>query len=112
MEPIRQNKVARLIQKEIASIFQHEANRLFRGKMITVTNARITPDLSIAKIYISIFPYKEDEKYIAYVNQQAKPLRNQLGKKIRHQVRIIPDLVFYRDDSIDYAERIEDLLKK
>lgn len=112
MEPIRQNKVARLIQKEIAEIFQHETNSLFPGKMVTVTAARVSPDLSIAKIYVSVFPYNKDEKYIDYINNQSKAIRNLLGKKIRHQLRIIPELVFYRDDSIDYASRIDELLKK
>ena len=112
MEPIRLNKVARLIQKEVAAIFQQEANGMFQGKMITVTTARVSPDLSVAKIYISIFPYKENEKYLTYINYQTKLIRNQLGKKIRHQLRIIPELIFYRDDSIDYADRIDKLLKK
>lgn len=111
MESIRQSKVARLIQKEIASVFQLETSILFPGKMITVTVVRVSPDLSVAKIYLSVFPFKRDDNFIEQVNQQAKNLRNMLAKKIKNQLRIIPELIFYRDDSIDYANRIDDLLK-
>ena len=110
MESIRQNKVARLLQKEIADIILKESNSLFPGKLLTVTVVRISPDMSIARVYISIFPYKEDEHYIEYVNQQSKHIRNQLGMHVRHQLRIIPELVFFRDDSLDYAGRIDELL--
>ncbi|NJK87696.1 MAG: 30S ribosome-binding factor RbfA, partial [Bacteroidales bacterium] len=106
------NKVARLIQKEIATVFQIEANSLFPGKMITVTVVRVSPDLSIAKVYLSVFPFKPEEKYIEYINEQSKHLRNGLAKKIKNQLRIVPELVFYRDDSIDYANRIDDLLNE
>lgn len=111
MESIRQNKVARLLQKEIADILIKEGNNLFRGKLITVTMVRISPDMSIARVYLSIFPYKEEENYVEYINQQSKHFRNQLGISVRHQLRIIPELVFFRDDSIDYAGRIDELLK-
>ncbi len=111
MESIRQNKVARLLQKEIANIFQRDMNSTYHGKMITVTVVRVTPDLGLAKVYLSIFPLKEDENFLHYINEQSKAIRNALGKKIRHQVRIVPELVFYRDDSLDYADRIDKLLK-
>jgi ribosome-binding factor A len=111
MESIRQSKVARLIQKEVAAIIQLESNILFPGRMITVTVVRISPDLSVAKIYLSIFPYKQDENFLDTVNQQSKHMRNILAKKIKNQLRIVPELIFYRDDSIDYAGRINDLLK-
>ena len=112
MGSIRQNKVARLLQREIADIFQYEHDNLFRGKMITVTIVRVAPDLSIARIYLSIFPFRKEENYIAYINQQSRFMRNQLGKKIRHQLRVVPELHFFHDDSIDYADRIDELLKK
>ena len=112
MESIRQNKVSRLLQTEIATVFQAEANNLFQGKLITITVVRISPDLSFAKVYLSIFPFKKDENYIDYINQQSKNIRTQLGKKIKNQLRIVPELAFYRDDSIDYASRIDELLKK
>ena len=112
MVSIRQNKIARLLQKEIAEIFQYEHGNLFKGKMITVTVVRVAPDLSMARIYLSIFPLKNEENYIAYINQQAKFMRNQLGKKVRHQLRIVPELHFFHDDSIDYAGRIDELLNQ
>ena len=112
MESIRQNKVARLLQKEVAEIILRETNNLFHGKLITVTVVRISPDMSVARVYLSIFPYKKEENYIEYINQQSKHIRNQLGMHVRHQLRIIPELVFFRDDSIDYAGRIDELLNQ
>lgn len=111
MESIRQNKIARLLQKELAEIFQKESRNLFNGKLITVTVVRVTPDLSLAKVYLSIFPFKENDDFTEIVNQSAKNIRNSLGKKIRHQLRIVPELVFYQDDSLDYIENINKLLK-
>ena len=111
METVRQNKVGRLIQKELASFFQAESRTLFDGKMITVTVVRVSPDLGIAKVYLSIFPIKKDENYLAVINEYGKMIRNALGRKIRHQVRVIPELAFYIDDSLDYLEHIDELLK-
>jgi ribosome-binding factor A len=111
MDSLRQNKISRLIQKELATFFQTESRNLFQGKMITVTQVRISPDLSLAKVYVSIFPFDEKEDFLSYITQRTKIIRNGLSQKIRHQVRIIPELVFYRDDSIDYADHIEKLLK-
>jgi ribosome-binding factor A len=111
MESLRQNKVSRLIQKELASFFQTESRTYFQGKMITVTQVRISPDLGLAKVYVSVFPWNEQEDFLEYIAQHTKIIRNALSHKIRHQVRIIPELVFYRDDSMEYANRIEKLLK-
>ena len=111
MESVRQSKVARLIQKELADYFQREGKNIFQGKLITVTVVRITPDLSLAKIYLSIFPADEKNNYIEHIEQYNKSIRNHLGKKIRHQVKKIPELVFRLDDSLDYADRIDELLK-
>jgi len=111
MDSLRQNKISRLIQKELASFFQTESRNHFQGKMITVTQVRISPDMSLAKVYISIFPLKENEDFLPYITQHTKIIRNGLAQKIRHPVRILPELVFYRDDSIDYADRIEKLLR-
>jgi ribosome-binding factor A len=111
LESLRQNKVARLVQKELASVFLSESKNLFKGKMITVTVVRVTSDLSLAKVYLSIFPVNKDENFIEVVNDHSKAIRNALGKSIRHQVRIIPELAFYLDDSIDYLDNIDKLLK-
>jgi ribosome-binding factor A len=112
MDSVRQNKIARLLQKELATFFQVESRNLFPGKMITVTMVRVSPDLGVAKVYLSVFPNKPDEDFIAGVSVHNKAIRNALGKSIRHQVRVIPELAFYIDDSMDYVERIDKLLKK
>ncbi|MBN1158302.1 MAG: 30S ribosome-binding factor RbfA [Bacteroidales bacterium] len=111
MESVRQSKVARLIQKELATFFQAESKSLFMGKIIGVTVVRISPDLSLARIYLSIYPLGKDEDFIAEINQHAKTIRNALGRSIRHQVKNIPELVFHLDDSLDYLEHIDELLK-
>lgn len=111
MESIRQNKIARLLQKELAEIFQKESRSLFNGKLVTVTVVRVAPDLSLAKVYLSIYPLKENDIITAIINQRTKAIRNLLGKRIRHQLRVIPELSFYQDDSLDYIDNISKLLK-
>ncbi len=111
MDSTRQQKVARLIQKELAEIFQQESRNMFGGKMISVTTVRVTPDLAMAKSYISIFPsdnYKEILKAIRIANPK---IRGLLGRKVGKQIRIIPELEFYVDDSLDYIDNINTLLK-
>jgi ribosome-binding factor A len=111
MDSVRQNKVARLIQKELAVFFQAQSRELFPGHMITVTVVRVSPDLGLAKAYLSIFPMKKEENILEQITDQAKHIRIVIGRNIRHQVRIIPELAFYIDDSIDYLEHIDRLLK-
>jgi ribosome-binding factor A len=111
MDSVRQNKIARLLQKELAVIFQTESRNLFPGRLITVTVVRVSPDLGFAKVYLSIYPHKKDEDIIAEVSQHSSMIRNALGRVIRHQVRVIPELAYYIDDSMDYVERIDKLLK-
>ncbi len=112
MAKTRQNKVARLIQKELGDIFQKESRQYYGGKMISVTVVRITPDLSIAKVYLSIYPAQRDKDPLFEVHANQSRLRYELGNRVRHQLRIIPELIFYVDDSLDYLENIEKLLKK
>jgi ribosome-binding factor A len=112
MESTRQQKFARLIQKEMAEIFLSEARGLFGNVMITVTVVRVSPDLSIAKIYVSLFPVKDKDKLLKNIREQTSKLRGILGTRIRQQARVVPELVFFLDDSIDYAEHIDKLLKK
>jgi len=113
MDTIRQNKISRLIQKELSEIIRIESiSRYDKSTIITITNVRVTADLSIAKVYISIFSSKIDKKTIFEdIDNSNKFFRLQLGKIIGKQVRIIPELRFYIDDSLDYVERIEQLLK-
>lgn len=111
MDSVRQNKIARLLQKELATYFQAESRNLFPGKMVTVTVVRVSPDLGLAKVYLSVFPHEKNEDFIARMSEHNKTIRTALGRNIRHQVRIIPELAFYIDDSMDYFERIDKLLK-
>lgn len=112
MTSTRQQKVARLIQKELGLLFQEMAKSVFSGKMITVTTVRMTPDLSLARVYLSIFPLEKEEDYISVIRDNYKMLRHEMGNRVRHQVRIIPELAFFLDDSLDYMDNIETLLKK
>lgn len=111
MDSIRQNKVSRLIQKELAEIFQHESRELFRGKMISVTVVRVSKDLSVAKIYLSIFPSEGNDEIMKLIKQASPQIRGLLGNKVGKQLRIIPELAFFVDDSLDYIDNIDNILK-
>ena len=114
MESTRQQKIARLIQKDLGAIFQQSSKELFNGAMITVTGVRVTKDLSIARISISIFPIGSSTKETIRdsIKENKTELRKRLGIKVKSQLRIIPDLDFFLDDSLDYIENIEKLLKQ
>jgi len=113
MTNIRQNKVARLIQKELSDIFLQNASAMFNNAMISVTVVRMSPDFSLAKVYLSIFNTQcSDQEVFENIQLQKKQIRNLLGQKIRKQVRIIPEIAFFIDDSLDYFNKIDDLLKK
>jgi ribosome-binding factor A len=108
----RQNKVAKQIQKDISDIIQMHAREFISGKMLTVTTVRISSDLSIARIYISVYPSSNSAETILLLNNHLGFFKNELGKKIRHQVKKIPEISFYLDDTLDYIENIDNLLKK
>lgn len=107
MSSIRQNKVARLLQKELSLIIQGKTNELFPGTMVSVTVIRVSPDLSFAKVYLSIFGNIEPKEGIKIANENASVIRGELGRKVGKQLRITPEVAFYLDDSIDYMEEIE-----
>lgn len=111
MATTRQEKVARQIQKDLGEIFQQKSRSHFENKMITVTVVRMSPDLLIAKAYLSIYPSKNSEKILELIREHANEIRYDLGNRIRHQVRKIPELKFFIDDSLDYIDRIDELLK-
>ena len=111
METTRQQKIARLIQKDLSNIFQTETRQM-RGVLVSVSAVRISSDLSVAKAYLSIFPSSKAEEIINNVNANASRLRYTLGTLERHQLRIIPELKFFIDDSLDYVENIDRLLKE
>ena len=110
MQETRQNKIARLLQKELSLIFQ-EQTRSMHGVMVSVTRVKISPDLSICTAYLSIFPSERGEELIQNITRNEKQVRYELGTRIRHQMRIVPELRFFIDDSLDYIERIDQLLK-
>ena len=114
MDSTRQNKAARLIHKEISDIFIVEGRGYYSNAMVTVTRARVTPDLSVAKIYLSIFVTGQNDKkdVLKNIETHNKEIRWHLGNRVKNQLRIIPELEFYIDDSLDYIENIENLLKK
>ena len=117
----RQNKVGRLLQKEIAELLDSTDFKVGKNAIVTVTMVRVSPDLSSARVFLSIFALGQsiaskedtDQKTIVLegINVRAKEVRTKLGNKIRHQVRIIPEISFYLDDSLDYEENIDNLLK-
>jgi ribosome-binding factor A len=111
METTRQNKVARLIQKDLGEIFQMMSRDMFSGNLITVTKVVVAPDLSIARAHLSLFGKTDKTELINEITHHKKAIRLQLGNRIHNQVRQIPDLEFFIDDSLDYIENIEKLLK-
>ncbi len=110
MDTTRQNKVSKLIQHEISMILLRRGNE-FPGKLISVTVVRVSPDLSLAKIYLSIFPAENSQETLQSVRETTSGIRYDLGNIIKNQVRKIPELAFFLDDSMDYAARIDELLK-
>lgn len=111
METTRQNKISRLIQKELSEIFLLQTKSM-NGVLVSVSAVRISPDMSIARVYLSVFPSERSQEIVKNINDNMKSLRYELGTRVRHQLRIIPELKFFVDDSLDYAERIDELLKK
>lgn len=111
METTRQNKISRLIQKELSEIFLLQTKSM-NGVLVSVSAVRISPDMSIARVYLSVFPSERSQEIVKNINDNMKSIRYELGTRVRHQLRIIPELKFFVDDSLDYAECIDELLKK
>jgi ribosome-binding factor A len=111
-ESTRQLKVSRLLQKELGTYFQREASSICHGKLITVTRVRITPDLSLARVYLSFFPSGQAKDDLIAVKARLKTIRTKLAQVVKNQLRIVPDLEFFIDDSLDYIYHIDDLMKK
>jgi len=111
MASIRQEKINGIIQEELSKIFQQESRSICLGAMVTVTTVRVSPDLSTAKIYVSIFGGKDNEATFESIKENGKQVRHRLSQITRHQLRRVPELTFYVDDSLDYANKIDELLK-
>lgn len=110
MQETRQARICRLLQKELSLIFQGQT-RMMHGVMVSVTRVKISPDLSICTAYLSVFPSERAEEIVDNIRKNDKSVRYELGTRVRNQLRIIPELRFFVDDSLDYIERIDELLK-
>ena len=111
MQETRQNRISRLLQKELAEIFQSQTRQM-HGVLVSVTRVRISPDLSICTAYLSIFPSEKGDEILNNITHNETASRYELGQRVRNQLRIVPDLRFFIDDSLDYIDRIDELLKK
>lgn len=112
METTRQQKISRQIQRDIADIFQKEAAALVRGSMVTVTTVRVSPDFGYAKIYVSVFPFDKGAAILEALKSNNWMIRRALGQRIRFQLKVVPELEFFIDDSLEYIENIDNLLKE
>ncbi len=108
----RQQKIARQIQRDIAEILQRDGAAIANGAMITVTTVRVSPDFGYAKVYFSIFPFSRSGEIMESLEKNNWLLRRELGKRIRNQLKIVPELQFFLDDSLEYIENIDTLLKE
>tara|TARA_B110000459_G_C16299812_1_gene354379 strand:- start:74 stop:409 length:336 start_codon:yes stop_codon:yes gene_type:complete len=111
MEGRRQEKIGNVLKQDLATLFQREAKTMFGGAFITVTSVRVTSDLSYAKVHLSIFG-NNSEVSLKLVQSQTREIRHIIAKKVRHQMRKVPSFQFFIDDSLDYYEEIDKLLKE
>ncbi|MCB9195787.1 MAG: 30S ribosome-binding factor RbfA [Flavobacteriales bacterium] len=111
MATIRQEKISAVIKRDLSAYFQQEARTLCQGAMVTVTIVRVSPDLSLARVYLSIFAGPDKKVVLKNIQENAKAIRHNLSQKVKQQMRKTPELAFFLDDSLDYAEEIDKLLK-
>ena len=111
METTRQQKIAKQIQKDVAEIFQKEGASLVRGLLVTVTGVRVSPDFGYAKIYVSVFPFDRSAELMKTLEHQNWFVRRALGQRLRNQLKNVPEIQFFLDDSLEYIEHIEQALK-
>ncbi|UKT63839.1 30S ribosome-binding factor RbfA [Pedobacter mucosus] len=112
MESKRQQKFAGVIQEELAQIFQREGGTFLPNTLVTITRVRMSPDLSVAKVYLSFFNTTNTALSINTVNAHNGEIRYKLGARIRHQARVVPELTFFVDDTNEYVERMDSLFEK
>ena len=108
----RQLKVAREVQRDLSEIIRKRGMAAFGGAMVTVSEVRISPDLSIAKVFVSIFPSNRAQQVMQLLEAEKRTLRGELGRQVSSQLRIVPEIDFHLDSTLDYVEHIEELLKK
>jgi ribosome-binding factor A len=109
MESKRQRQVAKQIQKDLGEIFQKDLKQLFNGAFVTITDVKTTPDLAIARVYLSFLLAKDREGVLQIIRENTKVIRNFLGERVRHQLRIVPNLQFFIDDTAEYAQKMDTL---
>ena len=109
---IRQEKVARQIQKDLAELMQQHRSEWMSGAFVTISNVTITPDLGYVNIYLSLYNNANRAAVLDHINGQNKEIRKALAKRVRHSFRTIPELRFYEDNTMDYVEKMDDLFKK
>lgn len=110
-ETVKQRKVAGVIQQTLSEIFQRENLSMVKGGMVTITQVSMSPDLGLAKVYLSLFKIKDKENFIEEITKHSADIRRHLGNKIRNQVRRIPELNFYLDDTLDEVFKLEEIFK-
>ena len=108
----RQQKVAKELQRHLAEIIRSRGMAAWDGALVSVSGVTISPDLAVAKVYVSIFPSAKQEKVFRMIQESGKSMRGELGRQMAKQLRIIPELIFYLDDSLDYVEHIDELLAR
>ncbi|MCQ2074763.1 MAG: 30S ribosome-binding factor RbfA [Bacteroidaceae bacterium] len=111
MNDTRQQKISRLIQKELSELFLKQT-KLTKGMLVSVSGVKVSSDMQIASVYLSVFPSGNASEIVKNVNDNVKQIRYDLGQKVRFQLRVIPELRFFLDDSLDYMAHIDELLKK
>ena len=111
MDTTRQQKISRLVQKELSEIFRRETAKT-HGTLVSVSSVRVSPDLSVANVRLSIFPSENAQTIMDNINQNERGIRHQLAQQVRYQLRRCPELKFHIDDSLDYIDHIDQLLAK
>ncbi len=111
MENMRLDRVSKLLQKDLGEILQYDLKHVTKKSMVTVTKVQVSPDLSLAKVYLSLFATSDKKTLLKDIKRHSKEIRGKLGFRIKNQMRVVPDLQFYEDDSLDYIENIDQLLK-
>lgn len=112
METTRQQKISRQILRDVSDIFLKEGAHLVKGAMVSVTKVRMSPDMALAKVYISVFPFDKSQQILEHLTAHVSQVRKALGDRVKLQLRIVPELSFYIDDSLEYIDHIDQLLKE
>jgi ribosome-binding factor A len=112
LEGKRQKQVAGLLNEELNTIFLRLGLNMIDGGMVSIASVKITPDLFDARIYLSFFKVKDDEAALKKIQEHSHEIKKELSSKVRHQLRSMPQLTFYKDDTLEYVDKMEELFKK